>query len=189
VQLFPLTDDYSYVAEQLETARKAFDGDASGSFFDGTGSGEGSSLIGDGLASCVQSFPGADNAGRPRSIILATDNYVSGKPIFTLEQAAQLAEPKGIKINALNPGDYDFGEDKTQPGATLRAMAEASGGSYFALDNPEAVPGIVQKVQEGEAGILQRAPQAAISDNPVLPLSVALLAGGVLLLAGWRLES
>lgn len=192
VQLFPLSDDYDYIAGELAAARKAFD-DGGDSFFSGTWGGGGTSLIGDGLASCIRSFPGSNNgreddAGRSRSVILATDNYVSGAPIFTLEQAAQLAKPKGVKIHALNPGDLDYGPRKDQPGARLRAVAESSGGSYFAPDSPEAVPGIVQKVQESEATAMKGAPQLIVADRPELPLFIALIAGGVLLLAGWRLE-
>ncbi|OFI39456.1 hypothetical protein BIU82_14100 [Arthrobacter sp. SW1] len=192
VQLFPLSDDYDYIAQELATARKAFD-DGGDSFFSGTWGGSGTSLIGDGLAGCIRSFPAAAAAGgedskRSRSIILATDNYVSGAPIFTLEQAAQLAKPRNIRIHALNPGDLDYGGRKDQPGARLRAVAEASGGSYFAPDSPEAVPGIVQKVQEGEATALKGAPQLIVSDRPELPLLAALFAAAVLLVAAWRIE-
>ncbi len=190
VQLFPLSDDYEYIAGELAAARKAFD-DGGDSFFSGTWGGNGSSLVGDGLASCIRSFPGSGNgqdAGRSRSVILATDNYVSGAPVFTLEQAAQLARPRGIRIHALNPGDLDYGNDRNQPGTRLRAVAEASGGGYFAPDSPDAVPGIVQKVQESEATAHQGAPQLVVPVRPEMPMLVALLAGAVLLLAGWRLE-
>lgn len=191
VQLFPLSDDYDYIAQELATARKAFD-DGGDSFFSGTWGGSGTSLIGDGLAGCIRSFPGPSGGGedskRSRSIILATDNYVSGAPIFTLEQAAQLAKPRSIRIHALNPGDLDYGGRKDQPGARLRAVAEGSGGSYFAPDSPEAVPGIVQKVQESEATAMKGAPQLIVSDRPELPLLAALVAGAVLLFAGWRIE-
>ncbi|WP_120522214.1 vWA domain-containing protein [Arthrobacter celericrescens] len=190
VQLFPLSDDYDYIAGELAAARKAFD-DGGDAFFSGTWGGNGSSLVGDGLASCLRSFPGdgnAQDAHRSRSVILATDNYVSGTPVFTLEQAAQLATPRGIRIHALNPGDLDYGDDKDQPGARLRAVAESSGGSYFAPDNPDAVPGIVQKVRESEATEHQGAPQLVVADRPELPLLAALLSGAVLLFAGWRLE-
>ena len=194
VQLFPLTDDYDYIAGELSAARRAFD-DGGDGFFSGTWGGRGSSLIGDGLAGCLRSFPESDSslggdggAERSRSVILATDNYVSGAPIFTLEQAAQLAKPKNVKIHALNPGDLDYGEDRDQPGARLRAVAEGSGGSYFAPDSPEAVPAIVQQVQESEAAAYRGAAQLIVSDRPEAPLLAALLAGAVFLAAGWRLE-
>jgi hypothetical protein len=208
VQVFPLTDDYEYVQEQLKLAKAAFDGDpGSAGFLDGTWSGRGSSLIGDGLASCVNGFPPAgsgaeagsaapatDVAGpdgsrrRSRSIVLATDNYLSGDPIFTLEQAGILARERGVTVYALNPGDFDYGPGPGQPGERLRTTAEASGGAYYALDTPDAVADIVRRVQDTEAAVLKGAPRAVVSDVPDVPLTVALLSGLVLAGASWRLR-
>jgi hypothetical protein len=195
VQLFPLTDDYDYATEQLGEARKALDSGA-GAFFDGTWNRGGSSLIGDGLASCVQSFPdaeadsgqaGGDAAGqRSRSVVLATDNFLSGDPIFTLEQASALAQGKNIKVHAINPGDLDYGDDAGQPGARLKAAAQGTGGGYYTLENPEAVPGIVKKVQDTEATSYRAAPTSVITDSPAWPLGIAALAGMGLLVLGWR---
>ena len=198
VQVFPLTDDYGYVQEQLTLARDAFDGNpGSAGFLDGTWNGRGSSLIGDGLASCVNGFPDTRGAGageadsnqrRSRSIVLATDNYLSGDPIFTLEQAAALAKEREVRVYALNPGDFDYGPGPGQPGARLRTVAEASGGAYYRLDSPEAVADIVRSVQETEATALKGAPRAVVSDRPELPLALALLSGLVLAGASWRLR-
>ncbi|MGF6831934.1 Ca-activated chloride channel family protein [Paenarthrobacter sp. TE4293] len=191
VQLFPLTDDYDYAAEQLAHAKEALDSGA-GTFFDGTWNGAGSSLIGDGLASCVQSFPedtGAD-AGpqRSRSIVLATDNFLSGEPIFSLDEAATLAAGKNVKIHVLNPSDMDYGDQPDEPGAQLRTAAERTGGSYYTVDSAEAVPGIVGKVQETEPTSYRAAPQASAADAPAWPLGIAALAGAGMLVLGWRLE-
>jgi hypothetical protein len=208
VQVFPLTDDYEYVQEQLKVAKAAFDGDpGSAGFLDGTWSGRGSSLIGDGLASCVGGFPpagagaggtasaanepgGADatNTRRSRSVVLATDRYLSGDPIFTLEQAGALSRERGVRVYALNPGDFDYGPGPGQPGARLRATAEASGGAYYPLDTPDAVSDIVRRVQDTEAAAMQGAPRAVVSDLPDVPLTVALLSGLVLAGASWRLR-
>ncbi|HEY9355677.1 MAG TPA: VWA domain-containing protein, partial [Arthrobacter sp.] len=159
VQVFPLTDDYSYVQEQLKMATDAFNGEPGTSgFLDGTWNGRGSSLIGDGLASCVESFPATDGtpqagtavqdgAPRSRSVVLATDNFLSGDPIFTLDQAGALAQERDVRVYALNPGDFDYGTASGQPGALLRAAAEATGGAYYPLDSPDAVAGIVRDVQ------------------------------------------
>lgn len=200
VQVFPLTDDYSYVQEQLKMAKDAFNGEAGSSgFLDGTWNGRGSSLIGDGLASCVESFPatdartqdndpGATTPRRSRSVVLATDNFLSGDPIFTLEQAGALAKERDVRVYALNPGDFDYGPGPGQPGASLRAAAEATGGAYYALDSPEAVAGIVRDVQATETAAIQGAPRAVVSDRPDLPLTLALLSGLVLAGASWRLR-
>ncbi|KUM32872.1 VWA domain-containing protein [Arthrobacter sp. EPSL27] len=208
VQVFPLTDDYAYVQEQLEQAKLAFDGTGSGSFLDGTWNGEGSSLIGDGLASCVQGFPdsggtagssGGTSDGdrrRARSVILATDNFLAGSPLVTLAEAGQLAKDRDVRIYALNPGDYDTGPDQngpdqnspsqSQPGAGLRRVAEASGGAYYALDSPAAVPGIVAGIEATQAAAFRGAPRAVVSDRAEIPLAVALIAGLVLAGASWR---
>ncbi|QNE14878.1 VWA domain-containing protein [Pseudarthrobacter sp. NBSH8] len=198
VQVFPLTDDYAYVQEQLTLAKDAFEGNpGSAGFLDGTWNGRGSSLIGDGLASCVNGFPdthaaeaGEADAGRrrSRSIVLATDNYLSGDPIFTLEQATALAKKRDVPVYALNPGDFDYGPGPGQPGARLRAVAETSGGAYYRLDSQEAVADIVRSVQETEATAMKGAPQAVVSDRPELPLTLAVLSGLVLAGASWRLR-
>lgn len=199
VQVFPLTDDYDFVQEQLEAAREAFDGaPGSAGFLDGTWNGAGSSLIGDGLASCVQGFP-APGAGAPggsggteersRSVILATDNFVSGEPIFTLQEAAALATTKDVRVFALNPGDFDYGTDPGQPGAQLRSAAEGTGGAYYPLDSPDAVPAIIRKVESTEATAFNAAPQATVADRAEIPLGVALASGLVLVGATWRLRS
>ncbi|MFJ4207496.1 VWA domain-containing protein [Paenarthrobacter sp. NPDC089675] len=187
VQVFPLTDDYEFAAGQLAEAQKALDSGA-GPFFDGTWNRGGSSLIGDGLASCVQSFPEQpdDNGERSRSVVLATDNFLSGDPIFTLPEAAALAKEKRVKVYAINPGDLDYGNDAEQPGAQLKAAAEATGGSYHTLDNSEAVPGIVNEVQATEAASYRSAPIVQVTDEPAWPLGVAVLAGAGLLVTGWR---
>ncbi|WP_159830037.1 vWA domain-containing protein [Arthrobacter sp. 9AX] len=188
IQVFPLTDDYEYARDQLTLARDAFNGKPGTSgFLDGTWSGRGSSLIGDGLASCVTSFP-PGREQRSRSVVLATDNFVSGDPIMTLQEAAGLAKERAVRVYALHPGDLDYGPDAHQPGAQLRAAAELSGGAYHALDNPEAVPGIVQAVQATEATALGGAPRAVATEVPDLPLALALLSGLVLAIASWRLR-
>ena len=197
-QVFPLTDDYGYARDQLLLARDAFEGKpGSSGFLDGTWGGRGSSLIGDGLASCLSGFPrtqdrdaAADGtaAKRSRSVVLATDNYVSGNPILTLSQAAALARDRTVRVYALNPGDLDYGSDAGQPAAQLRTAAESTGGSYHALDNPGAVPGIVAAVQETEATALKGTPRAVVSDQPVLPLGVAVLSGIALGAALWRMR-
>ena len=222
IQVFPLTDDYHYAQEQLKLARDAFDGKpGSSGFLDGTWSGRGSSLIGDGLASCLNSFPrtagqagnpdpgGTQNTGAPqdsaspqdaaspqdpgqaprsRSVVLATDNFLSGEPIMTLGEAAALARDRAVRVYALNPGDLDYGAGPDQPGAQLRAAAESTGGAYYALDNPEAVPGVVRGVEETEKAALRGAPRAVVSDEPGLPLTAALLSGLALAAAGWPLR-
>ena len=79
VVVFPLTDDYDFVTKQLESAAEAFKYSFSGKYnsektkriydlISGVYEGDGSSLIGDGLAGCVNRFDKLDHK-RSRSII------------------------------------------------------------------------------------------------------------------------
>ncbi|WP_186759736.1 VWA domain-containing protein [Arthrobacter alpinus] len=177
VQVFPLTDDYEFVAEQLTIAKEAM-GHMGGdfSFFDGTYEATGSSLIGDGLLSCVNGFTDEGATKRSRSIIFATDNMLAGKPIFKLSEATTLAKNAQVRVYALNPNDYGSQQYPMDEALELKNAATTTGGLYYALDSGAAVPSIVQKVQATEAAKLKGAPVKSLADQPAMPLGVALLA-------------
>ena len=201
VMVFPLTDDYEFVAGELAAATKALgSADIAIDYLAGTHEADGSSLIGDGLASCVKGFPAAENAAakggvgdsatgekaRSRSIIFATDNMLAGRPLFTLEQATVLAKTANARVYAFNPNDYgssDYGSNEFgmfplfgDAAGGLKKTAAATGGAYYALESEEAVPSIVEKVQATEASRLLGAPHKTIVDYPGVPLGVAVLA-------------
>ncbi|MDP9883873.1 hypothetical protein J2W21_001367 [Sinomonas atrocyanea] len=189
VQVFPLTDDYSYIEEQLGRAQSAFDqrgGDPS--FFEGTSEGRGTSLIGDGLAACVTNFPRLGTEKRSRSVILSTDNYLAGKSIFTLQQAADLATSSQVKVYALNPADFG-GVTPTAEALGLRAAAESTGGTYFPLRSTTAAHSIIAQIQASEATSTKAAARGLVADKPEVPLGIALAAGLVLALGLWRVRT
>ncbi|WGW10816.1 VWA domain-containing protein [Saxibacter everestensis] len=188
VSVFPLTDDYDFVAEQLSTLAKAFtnqDGDVD--FYSGTGLGGGSSLIGDGLASCVQSFD-RPTENRARSVVFATDNYVSGSPIYTLPQAAELARKEKVRVYGINPNDFSAGSHQAKEGAEMRNCMERTDGEYYALDDAKAVGEIVATVQEREASLLSSAPTLLIADRPTPSIILTLLGLIAFLVLVWRLK-
>ncbi|WP_425861716.1 VWA domain-containing protein [Arthrobacter sp. TWP1-1] len=189
VMVFPLTDDYEFVAEELEMAQKALSPDA-GSFeyFAGTYEMPGSSLIGDGLATCAKGFPASGGEERSRSIVLATDNMLAGKPIFTLAEATTLATTAKIRVYALNPNDFGLNSEFGAAAENLKKTATATGGAYYALESESAVASIVSKVQATEAATLKGAPQKTLLDQPAWPLGLALLSVLVLGAAVWRLR-
>ena len=115
VVLVPLTDDYDYVIDTLDKIKKSIKANNSIEYgkyndddylyissyiYSGTIEGNeqrGSSLIGDGLASCIYNFSKFEEK-RTRIIIFSTDNDLAGKPYFTLDEAAELSKNKGIKV-------------------------------------------------------------------------------------------
>lgn len=98
ITVFPLTDDADFIRSEL--ARFA---ERLGTPIPGTQAGEsGTSLIGDGLASCVDRFDLLDE-NRSRTVVFATDNELSGEPIFTLHHAVERAMKRDIMIFGVAP--------------------------------------------------------------------------------------
>ncbi|NIZ93580.1 VWA domain-containing protein [Kineococcus rubinsiae] len=165
VQVFPLTDDHAYVEEQLRRVRAAYDERTTGSAaWAGTTGGDGTSVIGDGIATCVTSFDRLDTP-RPRSLLLATDAVVSGSPLVGTTEAGALAAARGIRIHALNPAD-PTGTARDAASAELRAIAERSGGSYAGVGGPGSVAAVVAAVDRQEAARFTGSPQLVRSDDP-----------------------
>jgi hypothetical protein len=161
VPVFPLTDDYAFVEEQLRDAQRVFEGSFDIEFYAGTLNGQGSSLIGDGLATCVRSFDHGDLT-RARSIILATDNLAAGKSIFTLPEGGALAKAAGIQIYGLNPAHRAGSSAATE----MRSVSEGSGGLYYPLNSTDAVSRIVSAVSAREASRIPGAPITLVHDQP-----------------------
>jgi hypothetical protein len=175
VQVFPLTDDYSYVKTELLKYRDSFtsQGTSGLRYWTGTDLGQGASLIGDGVGSCVLGFDG-DAKTRPKSIVLATDNYVNGSPLLTLKQAAQLATKRDVRVYAIDPVDDSADGTPDSVALDLKNEATGTGGGFYALNDSDTVPSIVQRISDQEAGLFTGAKRLVVSDHPV-PLTIALL--------------
>ncbi|ARC57166.1 hypothetical protein AS850_08770 [Frondihabitans sp. 762G35] len=190
VQVFPLTDDYGFVQTELRSYRDSFrsQGESGVRYWTGTDLGQGASLIGDGLASCVLGFDGSASSSRPRSIVLATDNYVNGSPLLTLKQAGDLATKKGVRVYAVDPVDYSVDGSLPSVATELKTVAEGTGGGFFGLTSAETIPTIVQKIDEREAGLFTGAKRLVVADHPgpliVVSLLVVMASLGLL----WRLR-
>jgi uncharacterized protein with von Willebrand factor type A (vWA) domain len=167
--VFPLTDDYDFINDELDTATKALTGDPQfDTFFAGTFNGRGTSLIGDGLATCVSSFDKVD-LQRARSVVFATDNHLAGRPIIDVDEAGELAKAKGVRVYGLNP-EEDGPDDEA---AEMRAVVTGTAGRYYAMSDQSAIKGIVDSVQAQEATLIDAASRSLYSDNPTLPIALA----------------
>jgi Ca-activated chloride channel family protein len=185
---FPLTSDYDYVAKQLDHLVDDFTSvDSDYEYWNGTDLGNGSSLIGDGLGSCVMRF---DKLGeeRSRSIVLATDNYVAGEPILTLPEAGEFATAKGVTVYGINPGDTsskDFLDDLAKE---FEQVVDATGGKYYALSDTSAVASIVHQITADQTKTLKGAKQLVQNDEPTLFVLIGFGALALLMLVSWRLR-
>ena len=123
VLLVPLTSDYEYVLETLDTLEECFkqsiayeegrldylDFELYDYKYEGTiwEDGRGSSFIGDGLASCLYNFPDLkENNDRSRMIIFITDNElnaITSTSFVSLPDAAALCAAHDVKVFAVTP--------------------------------------------------------------------------------------
>ncbi|MDU0971048.1 MAG: VWA domain-containing protein [Actinomycetaceae bacterium] len=151
--VFPLTDDYTLVRRQLDDLSSMLKSAyisggsvwASGRLVDylkpttieGT---ETSSLIGDGLATCTQTFPDTKQK-RSRSLVFVTDNLQQGQGIYTLPQAADLVKKKDIRLytiystlsgKLLDDDDADTDAARIQ----LAQQTERVGGRFYRAADP-----------------------------------------------------
>jgi Ca-activated chloride channel homolog len=190
VQVFPLTDDYVYVDDQLaRAANAARDGGYSSEFdlLNGTlvGDGTASSLVGDGLASCVLRFDNQDSE-RSRTIVLATDNETRGQGIVTVDEAIDFAKERKVRVYAISPTTFGA---KSSYVRELETEVQRTGGKLYGLDESTAADDIVAEVLKDQAAHLQGAPQIVVTDHPGVPLVLGILGVWVIAFVGWRMRT
>ena len=115
----------------------------------------GSSLVGDGLASCALAFD-AQGQDRSRSIILATDNRVfneHGEQIYSLSEAADLVQQEGIRLFSLYGADPDMMDPSTSRADMAQARNELKrvtldhDGRFYEVDDAEAASRIINELE------------------------------------------
>jgi hypothetical protein len=186
VTYFPLSTDYAYIQRQLDSLATAFDTDDT-SIYSGTLLGDGSSLIGDGLASCALRFD-TPEADRSRSIIFATDNVLAGTSIYSLPQAGELAAQGGIRVYGVNPGDTTAREYLSELAVEFESVVEATGGAYYPLGDPGAIPAIVDSITAEQAQALPGSPELILADAPAWPFAILLLGVAGYFVVAWRIR-
>jgi hypothetical protein len=193
VTVFPLTDDYEFIAEQLKIQEESF---AKNDYTaqEGTFEGEGSSLIGDGLASCVMRFDSL-NTKRSRSIIFATDNFVNGSPIITLEQAGTLARDKQIRVYGINPSDVKGSSYISDQAKEYKNVVLSTQGSYYPIGDRSSIDvdvaqleNIVLQITQQDATRFKGSPRRVEQDVPTTFIILAFIGAVCYVGMMWRLQ-
>ena len=205
--VFPLTNDYSLVTSELNSALTALKGVVNqtsinnmttqqyqdiNNFLSGTDNMKGSSsLIGDGLVSCENMFPGFSASAQttqarvaPASIVLATDNILAGRPVYTLHQAMRLAKLNSIRVDGLYIGETS--NLSTPDAVAFKQQVDWEGGSFFSRQNGQSVEELVQNIEDQKIRQQTKEPTVDITDNP--DIWVIVLVGLIcllFLLLGW----
>lgn len=190
--MFPLTDDYDMATDVLQDMSDTIDtgliqvgGKISGTreLFEYLEpvldeNQEVSSLVGDGLASCVMGFDHNDKQ-RSRTILLATDNEVYGSGVYDLSEAIEFAKKQGVTVTALYPGsDTNLGYQAQQ----LRDEVRKTGGDFYDASSPSAVDSVVRQIEAEQKEELDSAGKMIETDRPGAALGWTLV--GVVSLLG-----
>jgi Ca-activated chloride channel family protein len=188
-QVFPLTDDYGYMENQLDYVLKGLEEFESGTATEGydvfayTVNGEGSSLIGDGVTACGLSFDDNNKEDkRSRSVILATDNSTNGEELVPLPEAAQYLKDNDITMYSFNPFEEQFPIEADE----LKEATEVTGGQYFSLEDEAAIPSIIDQISSEEASAIEGEDKISKTDTPQLWIILGALAFMTLMGLGWR---
>ena len=190
--MFPLTDDYDMATDVLQDMSDTIDTGLIqvGGKISGTRElfeylepvldekQEVSSLVGDGLASCVMGFDHNDKQ-RSRTILLATDNEVYGEGVYDLSEAIEFAKSQGVTVTALYPGsDISLSSEALQ----LRDEVRKTGGDFYDASSPSAVDSVVRQIEAEQKEELDSAGKMIETDRPGAALGWTLV--GVVSLLG-----
>lgn len=190
ITTIPLNDNYELITQRLQQTAKAFKEQKGDTFVMMTsgalaGFANGTSLVGDGLTSCIQRM-GANAQRRSQSIVLATDNEPNGKSIVGMSQAIGLAKQKGIHVYAVDPGVHNASLAANH--GQLGVVGTETDGGYFQLSDQDIVDsiigGISKQIPEEFIGLAQQ----AVNDRPEILIYLMVLLGIGSVALVWRLE-
>lgn len=151
---------------------------------------KGSSLIGEGLASCLYSFPHLEDESRTRAIILSTDNsqLENNPPIVELDEAASLCKSHDVNIFGIFPDKdtydksyvYDYENNLSD---FQQALFDADG-IVYEQSKTLTVEDIVQDIEKHEALSVKEISTTKTIDQPTIPTAILLGSFLLFLLTG-----
>lgn len=184
----PLTDDYNYINDCLDDIINQIqiciknDGYAPVSYekdgveapmiwYGGVSTNSairGSSLVGDGLAGTLFSFPDLkENKDRTRIIIFATDNDVAGQEAVSLEDACELCNQYNIFLYAYCPTEEMNLYTSTSKIESYKKAVENNGeGKFYSGDLDKMTSSIVDEIKETKTSLLNKREKAFVTDHP-----------------------
>lgn len=198
--VFPLTDDYEMVKEQLQLGADSLeategswgpepvDYDAYDRFTAGTWTDVGGgSLVGDGVVTCTQQFD-LEDTERSRTLIFATDNDPSppGAQIYQLGEALDYAHERDIQVHGMFIDIGEWAIDGLDD--AMEEEVNRIDGHFFRAGDEDAAGRLIEDIEAQQASDLDAKTELIVSDDPG-PWP-AITAAGVTLLAviGWRVR-
>ena len=156
------------------------------SFDDGVTAGyelKGTSAIGEGLASCLFSFPELTEEERTRIIIFVTDNKpeLLDAPLVTLQESADMCAFDKVTVFGIDPADPQDLVDYAANVEEMQAAVESTGGKFYGPGTALSAQDILADIQSIENQLTQTTTATVDTDLPEIWFYV--LAAGVVLIA------
>ena len=151
---------------------------------------KGTSAIGEGLASCLFSFPELNEEERTRIIIFLTDNRpeLLDAPLVTLQEAADMCAYDGVTVFGIDPADEQAlaasgqsVEGFEESVEEMRAAVESTGGKFYGPGTALTAQEILDDIKSIENKITRTATSTIDTDVPTVWFYI--LAAGFALIA------
>lgn len=154
---------------------------------------KGTSAVGEGLASCLFSFPELNTEKRTRIIVLVTDNHeeLLDDPLVTLEESAGMCAADKVTVFGIYPGKSQAVQGNSESRNTaegngedelsrMRSAVEMTGGRFYDGDSSITAKQILDDIASQAIVETNTAVAAREQDIP-LPWLCILIAGFVLI--------
>ena len=209
ITLVPLTTDYNYVLHTLDIMKSYLENTNTSScrfssnptefmtclqnidvqniylnsiFKNGIRALKGSSLIGDGVAACANTFK--TDVERTKIIILTTDNMVAGSQIISVPEAAAYAKSKGIKVYPIGTKSIEKNQVYKQG---LIDLATTTDGKYYDYSK-YSTDQINNEIEQLNKNAIKKTTYVTTKELPELIVPYLLYILPILLLLDWRVR-
>ena len=185
--LFPPSDDYDALAELIDDLSDAA---KYSQYSKAVAHGPASSIIGDGVMGCINSFDKLEDKERSKTVIIATDNLAS-KNAETVDiiQAAKYAKRYDIVFYGLSTNNSSSSTESKN----FHRAVEITGGSFYTVAgtntrNPDATSDMVRNIFDQEAAKVAGADEIITRDSPETALIIATISFTIFISLIWRLR-
>lgn len=133
----------------------------------------GSSLIGEGLASCLFNFPYLEDSERTRVIIMVTDNAQAENkpPAVELAEAAKMCKNNNVAVFGIFPPNEALRDLRPEQNfdnlsSDMRQNIRKTGGEFYIVGSDFDTENIISQIQSHEAMQVDEVSVSRMTDDP-----------------------
>ena len=133
----------------------------------------GSSLIGEGLASCLFNFPYLEDSERTRVIIMVTDNAQAENkpPAVELAEAAKMCKNNNVAVFGIFPPKEALRDLRPEQNfdnlsSDMRQNIRKTGGEFYIVGSDFDTENIISQIQSHEAMQVDEVSVSRMTDDP-----------------------